>query len=71
MTIIMSHVITCDSEMDRSETMEIGHESGQNNTGNVEQGPSRNDGFNKVKRKLFHREVCEMGAKCFPELCFA
>ena len=66
--------VSCDSEMDRSEIivgMEVGHESGQNNTGDVEQGSPRNDGIDKVKSALFHREVCDMGAKCFPELCFA
>ena len=41
------------------------------NTDNVELGSPRNDGIDKVKIKMFHREVCEMGARCFPELCFA
>ena len=66
----------CDSEMDRSIVggfvgMEVGFESGQSNTGDVEQGSPTNDGVDRVRTELFHREVCEMGAKCFPELCFA
>ena len=68
------HHDTCDSmdsEMDRSGIivrMEVSLESGHYKTDNVEPG-SPNDGVNEVK-KLFHCEVCEMGAKCFAELCF-
>ena len=67
---------TCDSmngEMDRPETIfgiEEGLESGNSNTGNVQPGSPRNDGVNKANIQLFYREVCEMGARCFTELCF-
>ena len=70
------HHGTCDSmngEMDRSETifgMEVGLESGRSKTGDVQPGSPRNDGVNKVNIQLFHHEVCEMGARCFAELCF-
>ena len=68
------HCGTCGSETGRPEVivgMEVGLESGYNKTDNVEPGLLRNDGVDKVKTELFNREVCEMGAKCFPELCFA
>ena len=61
-------------ETDRSEIvagMEVGLESGYSNTDDVEPGSPRNDGVDKVKTGIFHREVCEMGARCFLELCFA
>ena len=54
------------SETGRSEVivgMEVGLESGYNKTDDVEPGLLRNDGVDKVKTELFHREVCEMGAK--------
>ena len=60
--------------MDRSEIvagMEVGLESGYSNIDDMEPGLPRNDGVDKVKTKLFHREICEMGTRCFPELCFA
>ena len=62
------------SETGRSEVivgMEVGLESGYNKTDNAEPALLRNDGIDKVKTELFHHEVCEMGAKYFPELCFA
>ena len=61
-------------ETDRSEIaagMEVGLESGYSNTDNMEPGSPRFDGVDKVKTELFHREICEMGTRCFPELCFA
>ena len=62
------------SEMDRSEIifgMEVGLESGRSKTGDVQPGSPRNDGVNKANIQSFHREVCEMGARCFVKLCFA
>ena len=71
------HHGTCDSmngEMDRSETIfgiEEGLESGISKMGDVQPGSPRNDGVNKANIQLFHREVCNMRARCFAELCFA
>ena len=70
------HHGTCDcmnSEMDRLETifgMEVSLKSGRSKTGDVQPGSPRNDGVTKANIQLFHRELCEMGARCFAELYF-
>ena len=60
--------------IDRSEIIfgiVVGLESGFSKTYDVEPGVPRNDGVDKANIQLFHHEVCEMGARCFTQLCFA
>ena len=71
------HHGTCNSmhgDIDRSETIfgiVVGLESGFSKMYDVQPGVTRNDGVDKANIQLFHHEVCEMGARCFAELCFA
>ena len=70
--LIDNHLHSMCNCMDRSEIivrMEIGLENGHGKTDDVDLGSPRNNGVDKVN-KLFYHEVSQMGATCFPELCF-
>ena len=61
-----------ESEKDRAVIivrMEVGLDNGQSKIDDVEP-VLMNDGVDKIYN-LFHREVCNMGAKCFLKLSFA